>query len=156
MKPQYKVVIPDTSCLILLYKIGELELLNYLFEKVVISTEINNEFGKPLPSWINIKTHNNIHYQDLLEIKLDRGEASAIGLHFEINNSIVILDDLKARFVADKIKVNYTGTFGVILRAKKSGIIKSVKPILNKIRKTNFRFSNKVFNIVLKEAGEDK
>lgn len=131
------------------------KLLYHLFEEVVISTEINNEFGKPLPSWINIKTHKNIHYQNLLELKMDGGEASAIALHFEIDSSILILDDLKARNLADKLKIDYTGTFGVILRAKKNGIIKSVKPVLNKIKKTNFRFSENIFNIVLKEAGEE-
>ena len=154
MKPQYSIVIPDTSCLILLYKIGELELLNHLFNEVAITTQINNEFGKPLPSWIKIQPPQNQHYQELLLLELDKGEASAIALHFEVKNSILVLDDLKARKLADKLKIDYTGTFGIILRAKKTGIIESVKPVLDKIRNTNFRFSEKVFDLIIKEAGE--
>ena len=85
---------------------------------------------------------------------MGKGEASAISLYFEIKNSIIVLDDLKARKFAEKLNIDYTGTFGIVLRAKKLGIIKSVKPILAKIRNTNFRFSENVIETVLKEAGE--
>jgi predicted nucleic acid-binding protein len=42
----------------------------------------------------------------------------------------------------------------LILKAKQSGIIKEVKPILQKIRETDFRFSKNLFDIILEEAGE--
>lgn len=48
------VIITDTSCLILLDKIGELELLSKMFAKVITTQTIALEFGKPLPQWITI------------------------------------------------------------------------------------------------------
>ena len=44
-----KVIISDTSCLILLHKIGKLELLFELFGAIVTTKEVAAEFGLPLP-----------------------------------------------------------------------------------------------------------
>jgi predicted nucleic acid-binding protein len=50
----YSVVIADASCFILLDKIDSLNLLQKLFKTVATSIEIANEFGKPLPEWVQI------------------------------------------------------------------------------------------------------
>jgi predicted nucleic acid-binding protein len=128
--------------------------LNKISDKVFITTAINNEYGKDLPSWITIKEPQDNHYQRILEMYLDKGEASAIALSLEMDNSIVIIDDLKGRKVAERLNLRYSGTFGLILRAKQIGVIQSVKPILIKIKKTNFRFSEKLFKLILEQAGE--
>lgn len=56
--------------------------------------------------------------QLLLELQIDKGESSAIALALEIPESTLILDDFKARKIADKLGLTYTGTLGVILKAK--------------------------------------
>ena len=154
MKQNYKVVIVDTSCLILLSKIEELNILNQLFEEVNITNDIKEEFGNLIPGWIKINNPKDINYQRVLEIELEQGEASALALGFDLPDSILILDDMKARKTAEKINLKYTGTFGVLLRAKKMGVIKELKPIIDKIKATNFRFSDELFSLLLKEAGE--
>jgi predicted nucleic acid-binding protein len=73
-----KVIISDTSCLILLEKIGALFLLPQLFGRIVITPEIANEFITELPVWFSIESPENMTYQRILEASLDRGEASAI------------------------------------------------------------------------------
>ena len=75
-----KVIISDTSCLILLEKIGELELLNKLFGNIITTPEVANEFGLPLPSWVEIKKVADENYQAIIEASVDKGEASAIAL----------------------------------------------------------------------------
>ncbi|HYK76358.1 MAG TPA: DUF3368 domain-containing protein [Daejeonella sp.] len=85
---------------------------------------------------------------------IDRGEASAMALAIESENSLLILDDLKARKLAAKLNLNYTGTLGIILKAKREGLLSSIRPILEKIQMTNFRFSDKILNEILKEADE--
>ncbi len=44
-----KIILSDTSCLIILEKIGELELLHTVFGEIVITGEVANEYGLPLP-----------------------------------------------------------------------------------------------------------
>jgi len=154
MQLNSEIIISDTSCLILLSKIDELNLLNKISDKVYITSTIHEEYGKDLPLWINIKEPHDNHYQKILEMDLDKGEASAIALSLEMDNSIVIIDDLKGRNVAKRLNLRYSGTFGLILKAKQIGIIQSVKPILTKVKETNFRFSEKLFKLILEQAGE--
>lgn len=155
MPRSFKVVIADTSCFILLSKIDEFKLLNGLFDEVVTTGEVVQEFGQDLPSWIKVESVKDKKYQAALELEVDKGEASAIALSFEKSGSILVLDDLQARKVAKKLGIKYTGTLGIIARAKNEGVVESVKPIIEKIRNTNFRFSESVFSTILKLAGEE-
>ncbi|HMR83628.1 MAG TPA: DUF3368 domain-containing protein [Niabella sp.] len=151
----YRVIITDTSCLILLEKIGELHLLQKLFGTVFITPEIAEEYGLlSLPSWIVVQEPADKRYQLLLEYIVDRGEASAIALATECNPSLLVVDDLKARRLAKKFGLVITGTFGIIIEAKANGFIPSVKLILKKIKQTNFRISEDLEKEILKKSGE--
>jgi predicted nucleic acid-binding protein len=147
-------IISDTSCLILLSKIGELALLKKVARKVFITPEIQKEFGKKLPSWIIIRKPSDTYYQKILEMDLDPGEASALALSLDISDSIIVIDDLKGRKIADKLDLRYSGTLGLILKAKQEGVIESIKPVIAKINKTNFRFSKELIEFLLEQAGE--
>ncbi len=149
-----KIIISDTSCLILLYKIDELNLLKSLSKKILITNTIKQEFGQPLPDWIITTAPSNSRYQQILEIDLDPGEASAIALALEVDNSILIIDDLKGRKAAEHLQLKYSGTFGLILKATQEGVLLAIRPIVDKIRKTNFRFSDTLLKTILPEAGE--
>jgi len=155
MPLSYKIVIADTSCFILLDKIDELELLKRLFDEIATTKEVVQEFGKELPDWIKVESVNDKKYQMALELEVDEGEASAIALSTEKVDALLILDDLQARKLAEKLGLRYTGTLGMIARARSEGVIESVKPIIEKIRNTNFRFSEEVFTAIIRTAGEE-
>ena len=87
-------------------------------------------------------------------MQIDKGESSAIALALETPDSIIILDDYKARKIAQQLGIIHTGTIGVIIKAKLKGIIPSIKPLLEKIKKTNFRLSAEIELLALKEAKE--
>jgi predicted nucleic acid-binding protein len=111
MQHNFEIIISDTSCLILLFKIDELDILKRLSDNIYITTIIQEEFIKPLPDWIKIKSPTNKNYQQILEMDLDSGEASAIALSMETDNSILVIDDLKGRKIAAKLNLRYSGTF---------------------------------------------
>ena len=112
------VIISDSSCLILLINIGELDILKKLYGQILITPEISGEVGEPLPAWITIKKARDKKYQALINSILDKGESSAIALAAEYKKPLLIIDDLKARNFAAGIGINFTGTLGVILNAK--------------------------------------
>lgn len=112
------------------------------------------EFRKELPSWVQIKDVINKEYQVLLQLEVDNGEASAMALAIETEHSLLILDDSKARKLAAKLQLQYTGTLGIILKAKQTGIIDHIKPVIEKIQGTNFRFSEKMYQEILLLANE--
>jgi len=149
-----EIIISDTSCLILLTNIDELDLLRKMGKAVFITPEIYQEFGKSLPDWIKIKEPIDKHYQKLLEREIDKGEASAIILALETPGSILIIDDLKGRKIANEMDLKYSGSFGLLLRAKQEGTLESIRPIIERIRKTNFRYSDKLLESILQQAGE--
>jgi predicted nucleic acid-binding protein len=107
-----------------------------------------------LPDWVEILSVKSKDIQRLLEMQIDKGESSAIALALEIPDSLLILDDIKARKVATQLGLSNTGTLGIIIKAKLEGIIPSVIPILNKIKLTDFRLSSEVELQVLKAAME--
>ena len=131
-------------------------LLHRLYGEVYTTIEVAVEFGDTLPDWVIISKVANLHYQEILELQIDKGEASAIALAIEMEDATIVLDDYKARKVAEKLGLDITGSLGVIVKAKLRGLITSVKPILAKIKQTNFRLSAAIEDIVIKEAGENQ
>lgn len=149
-----KTIICDTSCFIVLKNIGELDLLQKVYGQVITTSEVASEYGQLFPEWVIIEQVANILVQQLLELQLDKGESSAIALALETQECTVVLDDIRARKVAEKLKLDITGTIGVIIKAKLNGIIPSIKPILDKIKITNFRLTQDIENQALIAAGE--
>ena len=152
MQTDYEIVIADTTCFILLDKIGEMELLRSLFGQVNTTTIIAEEFGSALPQWIKINPVENIQLPIVLDI--DLGEASAIALALEFDRCLLILDDGKGRKAARKLNLNITGTLGIFLRAKREGLISAIWPIIEKVQSTNFRYSQAILDEILSIAGE--
>ena len=121
MQQLSKVVIVYTSCFILLTKINRLDILYELFGEVTTTIEVSNEFGRPSPDWVPVETLKDNPQRISLEAELDKGEASTVALAIQKTNSLLVLDDHKARRIAAKLKLQFTGTLGVLLKAKEAG-----------------------------------
>ena len=78
-----RIIISDTSCLIVLSKINALDILRKMFGEIWITEEVSNEFGENLPEWFTVKTAKNAHIEKILKLNLDRGEASSMALCLE-------------------------------------------------------------------------
>jgi len=151
----HNIVISDTSCLIIFNKIGQLEILQKVYDNVITTPEVAEEFSEILPDWIIIKEVKDKKYQEFLETQVDSGEASAIALAKEIDNPLLLLDDLKARKLAGKLNLRFTGTLGVITKAKQIGVIRTIRPIIDSLLLTDFRISENVINELLKLNNEN-
>lgn len=150
-----KIIIADTSCLIVLDKVGYLDLLNKVFGEVVITQQVFEEFGKSTPPWILIeKTKNPNPNRKILEATLDKGEASSISLAMDYDDSLLIIDESKGRKIAKSLGLKITGTLGILVIAKSNNLIGEVKPIIDKIKSTNFRISPQLEQLVLIKCEE--
>lgn len=65
-----RIIVSDTSCLILLDKIGHLGLLKSIFGKITVTKEISEEFNKALPDFIEVQYPKDKNYQRILENSL--------------------------------------------------------------------------------------
>ena len=131
-------IVSDTSCLILLDKIGELQLLQKLFGEVITTQIVADEFGKQLPDWLSIQNPTNSKNQLVLEVTLDKGEASSIALALEKEECLLIIDEHKGRKLAKRFGLTITGTLGVLAQAKQQGHITLMKPFLDRIKELIF------------------
>lgn len=136
-----KIIVSDTSCLILLDKIKRLGLLKKLFGKITITQIIADEFGKELPEFIIIENPENPIYQKILESFVDTGEASALALALEKKDCLLIIDDNKGRREAKQLGLTFTGTLGILITARQKGLIKTLTEVVIDINKTDFRLS---------------
>ena len=150
----HRIVIADASCLILYSKIQLLHILYSLYPKVIITPEVAEEFGEPLPGWIIIQSALLKNIALFNNYNLGMGEITSLALAVELKNSTVILDDDKAKKIAKAHNLDVTGSLGIIVKAKEKGIIPNVQDVVTKIKATNFYLSPSLENLILKIAGE--
>ncbi|MCW7487191.1 DUF3368 domain-containing protein [Leptospira meyeri] len=143
-------VISNTSCLILLSKIQQFGILKSLYNSVIITDTVKTEFGKNVPDFIKTKNPTQEFSVKSLEQILDSGEASTNALALESKNSLVILDDLKARKIAKNLGLKITGTLGILAKAKKLGIIEDLEKQINELQKKGIWISESVLNEIRK------
>ncbi len=149
-----KTIVSDTSCLILLEKIGSLELLRSAYSEITIPSVVASEFGSTLPPWINVEDPSTESYDKVVRYRIDPGEISAIALALDLDDCLLIIDDLRGRLVAESFGIRVTGTLGVLIEAKRSGDIPAIKPLIEKIQATNFRLSEDLIEQVLRRVNE--
>jgi predicted nucleic acid-binding protein len=146
------IIIADSSCLIALSNINALWILEKVYQKIYITNIIAKEYDLPLPDFIDIKEVHDVNVQKILLSYLDPGEASAIALGLENSNSLLILDDLKGRKEALKLELKYTGTLGVLVRAKKENHISDISFYIIALKSNGFRISENIIELALKES----
>jgi uncharacterized protein len=149
-----RFIISDTSCLIALDRINKLELLGQVFTNIITTKEVQEEFGRALPSWIVVHEVKDKSRKNSLSELVDKGEASAIALALEIENSVLIIDEKKGRKLAAELRLEIIGTLRILLLAKQKGIIPNVTSLIHDLEKMNFRFSQTLVQEIVSLAGE--
>jgi len=156
-------VVSNSTCIIALLRVGRLAILKDLFERILIPEEVYREIyvdGKEGfiefegADFFEVKKIKNKRFFNLLRELIDDGEAASIILALEENANLIILDDKDARKIAEKLGLKVIGTAGILLLAKRKGVVKEIKPILEEMRVSGFYLSDSIVKIVLKEADE--
>ncbi len=145
-------VVSDSTCLIGLERIGELDILPTLFEPIIIPPEIEREFGNKF-SWLQTETLTSNILATALRLVVDAGEAEAIALASE-KSYLLISDDKQTRSAAKRLGISVIGTLGVLIRAKQNGVVSAIKPILDNLELNSFFISQTLREEALKIVGE--
>lgn len=158
------VVILNTSPLLYLYQVNQLELLPKLYSTLATTAAVQKELeagkerGVDVPdvqnlSWLTIKNvsiplaiHNTID--------LGRGEAEVIALGLETENSLLVLDDQLGRRIAKLYQLTYTGTLGILIKAKQAGHLSAILPVIAGLEQRGMWLTQPVIQMALKLAQE--
>lgn len=159
-------VVSNTSPLINLSRIGQLDLLYRLHNELIIPQAVWNEIvvqgagqvgAHEVQSAPWIKTQNvaNIPLVRTLQRELDAGEAEAIALALELHADVLIMDERLGRRTAQYLGLRCTGLIGILIAAKRQGHIPAIRPQLEALRGSGqFRISESLYDQVLRDEGE--
>ena len=122
-----RLIIADTSCFVLFKKINRFDILKDTFKEISVTDKVIEEYG-PLPDWINVRIDYNKEIFKKINKNFGVGESSCIALAQEEINPLLLIDDRRARKVAEDIGIQCTGSLGVLLIAKRERVIDGRKP----------------------------
>lgn len=147
----------NSSPLIALTQIGQLDLLKMLFSVIVVPPAVKTETARTLhtfPAWIEVQALRHPLRPRTVTAGFGPGEREAISLALETGASRLILDDQPAARLARSLGLSVVGTLGVLLAAKRLGCVPRVRPPLEALLKLGFFMTPELFNEVLVRAGE--
>lgn len=158
------MVVVNTTPIIALSLLGHLGLLERLYSDVAIPEAVRDEVLRGGRGNLGVAELRAAHWLKVLAIEdawhaellsdLDRGEAEVLVLASERRARLVILDERLARRHAQRLGLSLTGTLGVLLRAKESGLVKVVGPLIEQLRRGGIRLSSALVEKCLILAGE--
>ena len=156
------LVIADSGPIISLALIGKLELLNSLFDDILIPQAVWNEISaddtKPFYNltydFFKGKVRQIKGFNDLT-FTMDYGESESVILYRELQADFLLIDDKKARNIAENMGINCIGTLGVLSIANDKGLVDNLKPIFEAFIKNKLYYSIDLLNVILKQKGEN-
>lgn len=110
--------------------------------------------GLSLPAWVRQQPCSAIPAALAAE-GLDEGETAALCLALEIRADAVLVDERRGHEIARRLGLNAIGVLGILLRAKASGLVSQIGPIIIALRRdAEFWISAELHHEVLHLAGE--
>lgn len=159
------VVVSDTSPIVALCHLQLSDLLERRFGSVLIPPAVDRELASP--NWRAIvapfRQRRGVRVQapvdrgavDRWTDILDAGEAEAIALAMEVGAIAVLMDERAGRVVASRVGLNTIGVLGLLLQAKRDGMVGELRPLIAQLRdKLKFHLSVSLEVDVLRQAGE--
>lgn len=160
------IIVSDAAPLLNLAAIGQLNLLQLLYKEIIVPQAVYDELvvmGVGMPGaatikatpWILVKQVKNQMLVASLRSQLDDGEAEALTLATELEADLLLLDERKARTVANQLGLRFTGLLGVLVEARHKEHIPSVKLLLDAlIAEAGFWIAPTLYKHILEAVNE--
>ena len=157
---QIEHIVVDASPLICLLKSGLLDLLPKLFTEIIVPDKVYQEVTAKgavnLPTINHLKQIGNINISEsVASWDLGKGESSVLSFAMKNSKFYAVIDDREARRCAASLGCHHIGTVGIILLAKRRGIVSSVKDSLNKLQAAGLWLSDSFIKEVCLKVRED-
>ncbi len=152
------IVVSDTSAITSLLQVGRAGLLATLYGEVLIPETVQSELRcahSVLPGFLRVQSVRDLAEVQRLCAELDRGESEAIVLAKEQAADLLLMDDAEGRRVASREGLRFIGLLGVLVQAKRMGLLQSVRELTAELENTaGFRVGEQVKQVVFRDAGE--
>ena len=150
------VVISDASPVVVLVKIGHVDLLRDVFDEVYIPPQVESELLDPVrplavrafvsarPAWLRVMSPAALRPIP----PLHAGETAAICLAEELAPATLLIDERDGRRVATRLGLRVTGTVGFLKTAAEEGRVDLARAFAA-IKATDFWFSHDELDAIL-------
>jgi predicted nucleic acid-binding protein len=158
------IVFSDTTPILALSSIDQLDLLPTLFNEIHVVREVVAECaigGKIIVpdltqlDWVNVVESENEKWQNPFLNALDKGEKHTLNMAIHKNADHVIIDEKIARNVAEYMGLSVTGTLGVLLKAKQQGKIASFSKYALAMQEQGIYYNTALLKRLALNIGED-
>lgn len=156
-----KIVVADTGAIISLVHIRRLDLIEIVFGDFCIAKAV----------WVELSNYDNPNFdrsqlkglkgrvkeiksKNYLSMVMDFGESESVVLYEELKADYLLIDDKKARLIAESLNINCIGTLGLLLKAKNDGILPELRPLFDRLISDGRFYSRKLLNDILIKIGE--
>lgn len=156
------IIVADASPLVALALCDSLNLLEALFDEVKVTQAVFDEVthkGKPAAAELTVFLKDKTVQVSLNQYiiggdGLDEGELTSIVLYKQLDANYLLIDEKAGRKVAKANQVNIIGSLGVLIEAKKKGLVAEIKPGIEKLRESQIYFGDELLNYALTLVGE--
>ena len=150
------IAVSNSSALIALDFLGRLDdLFGSLYGEVWIPPAVAKEVRpRVLPASLPIRALTQPVGPRIMRAALGPGESEALALAIEIAADVVLLDDQTARRLALALGLKISGTIGVLIEAKKRGLIPAVRPLIEMLQRLPFHMTPALYDEALQLSGE--
>jgi len=158
-------IVCNAGPLIALSIVGELGLLEKLYSRVLVPNAVFEEVvgagaGRigaaevAAASWLE-KVAAVSSPEPLLAMELGPGEAAVIATAHSLQAGLVLIDERRARRVAEQAyRLRVKGSAGILVSAKRAGLLAKVRPLLETISRKGYFLSAHLIDRAAQEAGE--
>lgn len=149
-----KLGIANSSPLIALMRIDRIDLLSATFETLIVPEAVASEVGV-IPASIQVVELSRPERLVTFPQQLHSGECAAILLALDASPApVLLIDDWYARAFAARLGVKLMGTIGLIVRAKRAGLVDSATRLFEDLVRADFRVSERLLAEAKVLAGE--
>ncbi len=156
-----KVFVLNASPIILLGKAGLLKTVSPLADLWIVPQKVVSEVEakKPVSAYLSDLSHYEIEFAELLNPlvmswDLGPGESEVLTIALKKADAAVVLDDLLARKCAKLLNLPLIGSIGLLVKARRTGLIGTVKPEIEKLLEAGLRIDAETLNSIYSTIGE--
>jgi uncharacterized protein len=156
------LIVADSSALIALAVCDGLDVILQVYDDLRIPEAVYEEIVAPekphsdaLGAFLADRVVNvNLSRWVVTAGGLGRGEIEAMALYKQLSADALLIDDRRARVIAEHNQIECIGALGLLLIAKQRGKVGTIAPYVNRLRQSAIFYGDDLLNKVLKLAGE--
>jgi predicted nucleic acid-binding protein len=126
-----------------------------LFDTITVPEAVAAELKSiVLPDWVQVAPVPSAAIPHVTKAGLGRGETEAIYLALHLRPDRLLLDDGDGRREAQRLGLRVTGVLGLLVAARRVGLLPTIRPDVDRLRTAGFHVSEALYKDLLASCGE--